>query len=155
MTIFDQFRRENSNMSTFFTPKMSQFWDKIENWQFFKFQEFVVFRPKMYLWHTVQCIFEVLGHFEQLLLCSLWLPTGMEWIMILHLEKFELWALVLYLRTPFREGLGRLLGNSLHHMAHHPWLDVETESNCLICIKVGNLFKITSVSIIDMHSECI
>ena len=47
MTIVDQFRRENSNISMFFTAKNSQFRHNNKNWTIFQaFQEFVIFGSK-------------------------------------------------------------------------------------------------------------
>ena len=60
---------------------------------------------------------------------------------------------LLYIPHPIWDMGKVLLGNSLHHMAPHT--DVETESNCLICIKVGssNLFKITSVCLYHLSMQ--
>ena len=56
MTIFDQFRRENSNILNF-NAKNSQFWHKKIMINFQGFQEFAVFGQNLDLWHTVSVYF--------------------------------------------------------------------------------------------------
>ena len=58
MTIFDQFRRENSNMSIF----LPVFWHKNKKLTIFQaFREFAVFEQKKRFWHTVMsCMYLVL-----------------------------------------------------------------------------------------------
>ena len=53
MTIFDQFRRENSNISNFLPLKIVNFDTKIKIDNFQAFSELLVFGQKMDLSHTV------------------------------------------------------------------------------------------------------